>query len=165
MKNEKSKGFTLIELLVVVAIISVLTTIIIASLTSAKNKAIDKAIIANMLTIRSQAQLYFDGVGSGSYAPAQSFPLSNDCSAGMYSADIIISKTLGQIIKDRGLDYVACFSNTNTFALVARLKFNNDYFCLDSVTAGRFIDTDDAYNGLYGQGLGAAVNTDTGLCN
>jgi prepilin-type N-terminal cleavage/methylation domain-containing protein len=174
MKKTSSRGFTLIELLVVIAIIAVLTTIVIASLTTAKNKAIDKSIQANMLAVRNQAQLYFDGAGEGTYAPDQAIPLSNNCAIGIYT-DPIVVKAVAQLIKDRGIDYVACFSTSKTYAIVTRLKNTNDYFCIDSINTGKFVDgnSNAAYNGMYGQGSQngdpsirtAVIDTNTALCN
>jgi prepilin-type N-terminal cleavage/methylation domain-containing protein len=156
---EEGRGFTLIELLVVVAIVSLLTAIIIASLTSAKNKALDKAIVANMLTIRNQAQLYYEGAGAGVYAPEQTLPLSNNCATGLYTGDTVILDAVARLVLDRGVDYVA----------------SNDYFCLDSLNTGKIIDGNStaAWNGMYGQGSQngdptvktATVDTNTALCN
>lgn len=66
MMIKKQKGFTLIELLVVIAIIGILSTIVLVSLNSARNKANDVAIKAAVEQARSQAELIYDG--SASYA-------------------------------------------------------------------------------------------------
>ena len=52
-------GFTLIELLVVIAIISLLSSIVFASLSTARNKAKDAAIKEDLIGIRTSAALYF----------------------------------------------------------------------------------------------------------
>lgn len=174
MRQNTKRGFTVIELLIVVGIIAILATLLIASLTSAKQKAQDKAIVANMLTIRSQAQLYYDGAGGQSYGPVQSYPVSNDCTLGLYSADSVIAQTIAKLKQDRGTDLVACFSTPTTYAIVTKLNFVNGYFCLDSVNTGRVIDgnSNAAWNGVYGPGAQlnastktATVDTNTALCN
>ncbi len=63
----KQKGFTLIELLVVIAIIGTLSSIVLASLNSARGKGANAAVKANLVNIRAQAEIYFDTTGNGSY--------------------------------------------------------------------------------------------------
>ncbi len=60
----KSKGFTLIELLVVIAIIGILSSVVLASLTTARSKGTDAAIQADMANSRAQAELWYSSNGS-----------------------------------------------------------------------------------------------------
>lgn len=66
--NTKTKGFTLIELLVVIAIIGILSSVVLASLNTARNKGADAAVKANLNGIRAQAELVFDDASVVSYA-------------------------------------------------------------------------------------------------
>lgn len=61
------KGFTLIELLVVIAIIAVLSSVVMASVNGARAKAIDAALKANMKSIQTQAQIYYDNAIPNSF--------------------------------------------------------------------------------------------------
>lgn len=63
-----NKGFTLIELLVVIAIIGILSSVVLASLNTARNKGSDAAIKANLANARAQAEIYYDNNGN-SYDP------------------------------------------------------------------------------------------------
>lgn len=60
------RGFTLIELLVVVAIIGILTSVVLGSLNTARNKSQDAAVKSNLASARAQAELYHDA-NSSSY--------------------------------------------------------------------------------------------------
>jgi len=66
MKNYK-KGFTLIELLVVIAIIGILSSVVLASLNTARNKGADAAVKSNLANARAQAELFYDS-NTQSYA-------------------------------------------------------------------------------------------------
>lgn len=60
-------GFTLIELLVVIAIIGILSSVVLASLNTARNKGNDAAIKSNLSEARTQAEIWYDG-NSNSYS-------------------------------------------------------------------------------------------------
>lgn len=59
----KQKGFTLIELLVVIAIIGILSSIVLASLNSAREKGQDASASGSISSARAQAELSFDDNG------------------------------------------------------------------------------------------------------
>ena len=58
--SNRNQGFTLIELLVVIAIIGVLSSIVFASLSSARTKGYDTAVKSGLANSRSQAELYYN---------------------------------------------------------------------------------------------------------
>ena len=60
MKTSYKKGFTLIELLVVIAIIGILSSIVLASLNSARKKGRDARRVADIKQIQLALELYYD---------------------------------------------------------------------------------------------------------
>jgi prepilin-type N-terminal cleavage/methylation domain-containing protein len=62
-KSYLQKGFTLIELLVVIAIIGILSSVVLASLNSARGKGGDAAVKSNLSGIRAQAELMYNDMG------------------------------------------------------------------------------------------------------
>lgn len=58
--DRKERGFTLIELLVVIAIIGILSSVVLASLSSARTKARDVRRVSDIRQIQVALELYYD---------------------------------------------------------------------------------------------------------
>ena len=63
-RNEGQKGFTLIELLVVIAIIGILSSVVLASLNSARKKGRDARRLSDVKQIQLALELAYDASGS-----------------------------------------------------------------------------------------------------
>lgn len=64
MRNKRNKGFTLIELLVVIAIIGILSSVVLASLNTARRKSRDAKRISDLKQLQLAFEFYFDAKGS-----------------------------------------------------------------------------------------------------
>lgn len=62
-KNTFNKGFTLIELLVVIAIIGILSAVVLGALSSSRSKGADGKIQSQLVSLRTQINLY-SGAGT-----------------------------------------------------------------------------------------------------
>lgn len=74
-KKYSRKGFTILELLITIAIIGLLSAVIMASVTVARRRGTDSAITSIMVSMRTQAALYYSAAGnyaSVAVAPATS---------------------------------------------------------------------------------------------
>ena len=62
-KAQKNTGFTLIELIVVISLITLFSSVILASLNSARDKAKTRAFASNMLSFQTALELYKTDTG------------------------------------------------------------------------------------------------------
>jgi prepilin-type N-terminal cleavage/methylation domain-containing protein len=146
MKSGSSGGFTLIELLVVIAIIGVLSAVVLASLNTARSKGNDAAIQSNLSSIRSQSELYFDGLGGNKYGA--NVALESDCAAAdnMFSAALSESNIYRAVAAADDVNgpsgTVTCnvSAGGTAYAVFAQLVVDSTtYWCIDSTSVGKVV--------------------------
>jgi prepilin-type N-terminal cleavage/methylation domain-containing protein len=104
----KNKGFTLIELLVVIAVLGILATLIIASLSRARNEAKDVAILAEIQGLKTSVEV--ETGANGNYTD-----ICNLFDTGEKLAIVRDS------IESKGGTWVSCDSDANSYAIVVQL--------------------------------------------
>ncbi|MFA6095454.1 MAG: type II secretion system protein [Candidatus Paceibacterota bacterium] len=132
-----SKGFTLIELLVVIAIIGILSSVVLASLNTARGKGADAAIKANLANIRAQAEIYYDS-NSSTYGTQATSTATATCvaGAGVFS-DATVRNALQSAATASG-GAVTCGASPTYWAASIPLKTNSaQSWCVDSTGASK----------------------------
>ena len=94
-KSDARRGFTLIELLVVIAIIGILSSVVLASLNTARSKGTDAKIQSEIRSIQVNAEIFYDNSGN-SYGT--NTVAINSCTSGMFFNDS--NPNVRQIISD-----------------------------------------------------------------
>lgn len=136
----KNKGFTLIELLVVIAIIGILSSVVLASLNSARGKGNDAAIKSNLANMRVQAELYYDT--NGNYGSALYYNATGDCNTGGTGvfSDTTMRNAFSAAESASGSAIGVCsvLANGSAWAVSMPLKSNNaNSWCVDSTGASK----------------------------
>jgi prepilin-type N-terminal cleavage/methylation domain-containing protein len=122
MKN--TKGFTLIELLVVIAIIGILSSVVLASLGTARGKGQLAKAKGELNSFRNQAELVADSSG---YANVCGDPIVDSIEANLAAIGT----------------NVVCAGGTNTYSL--RFTVDSDTWCADE--SGYLGDTPSSSSG------------------
>lgn len=123
------RGFTLIELLVVIAIIGILSSIVLVSLSGAKDRAADARIISNMGQFRTEAEIINDS--SGSYASTTCTIAATGCTAcGDSDIDTLCDDIVDQ--EGRTTPTFTIQATATAYCAYVQLKGQDDqYYCVD----------------------------------
>ena len=136
-----SKGFTLIELLVVIAIIGILSSVVLASLNTARNKGNDAAIKSQLANLRAEAEMYYDGVGGDSYGAAQALGNCPTSGTTIFAVDASFKTAIAGTLNGATPQCVAYNGGTGSstaWAMSANTKSPTaSTWCVDSTGASK----------------------------
>lgn len=153
------KGFTLIELLVVIAIIGLLSSVVLASLSTARSRAAAGRIQSQMSSMRAQAELYTGAAATVANVAcvttaANLFGTANNGLGTLINA--VVRDTPGAALADtRCASSNVTPANGGSWAVAAILPANQGFWCADST----------GFSGRSGAGALATVITTANACN
>lgn len=134
----RCRGFTLIELLVVIAIIGILTSVVLSSMNTVRDKSVDTAVRMNIKGVRDHMALYYDTNGL-TYADA--------CVSDPNIANAVASSlvTVSPVPTLGGQGDGECVSTDAEWAVWINLKSDaSNAWCVDSAGMSSTIPAQDS---------------------
>ncbi len=138
--KEGDRGFTLIELLVVIAIIGILSSIVLASLNTARGKGANAAVKGNLANMRAQAEIFYDA--SSSYGNAFNVAACPATVAAAPAGTLFADSNINGMIQSAvnaygsgGISASRCYSTNSAWAVSAPLKVTEGTYtnwCVDN---------------------------------
>lgn len=142
--NRNIKGFTLIELMVVIAIIGIFSAIVLALLTTPRNRGGDANVKANLKTILTQSALFFDNNAYKYNTDGLTgvTAANTDCTTAgattMFISDSSIKNAILSANRASGATATCYMSSSGSaFVVWSPMKTSGLYWCVDSLGFSR----------------------------